>query len=143
MNPITLDQAQTLISATLAKAGSEGMNSLCVVVLDGGGHMLACARQDGVPFGRVEIAHAKAFGAISIGMNSRTLEAMALERPHFIGGASRAVGGAVVPVAGGLIIVDGDGNRIGSVGVSGDTSDNDEIAARAGLEAAGLAAADR
>jgi uncharacterized protein GlcG (DUF336 family) len=141
MNPITLDQAQTIINAALAKGAAEGMNALCIVVLDGGGHITACARQDGVPFGRVDVAFSKAFGAISIGPNSRALEAAAIERPHFMAGVIGASGGSVVPVAGGVVVLDSAGNRIGAVGASGDTSDNDETAVLAGIEAAGLTAA--
>jgi uncharacterized protein GlcG (DUF336 family) len=64
---------------------------------------------------------------------------MAVERPHFVAGATAAIGGALVPVAGGVLVVE-DGRVIGAVGVSGDTSDNDEAAAIAGVQAAGLTA---
>jgi uncharacterized protein GlcG (DUF336 family) len=47
--------------------------------------------------------------------------------------------GRLVPVPGGVLIQDG-GVLLGAVGVSGDTSDNDEICAVAGIEAAGLKA---
>jgi uncharacterized protein GlcG (DUF336 family) len=43
----------------------------------------------------------------------------------------------LVPVPGGVLIKDG-GEIIGAIGVSGDSSDNDEAAAAAGIEAAGL-----
>jgi uncharacterized protein GlcG (DUF336 family) len=43
----------------------------------------------------------------------------------------------LVPVPGGVLINDSSGKLLGAVGVSGDTSDNDEIAALAGVEAAG------
>lgn len=46
----------------------------------------------------------------------------------------------MVPVAGGVLIRAADGALIGAVGVSGDTSDNDEAAASAGIAAAGLVA---
>jgi uncharacterized protein GlcG (DUF336 family) len=141
MNPITLDHAQTIITGALGAAADAEMQPLCVVVLDAGGHMVSCARQDGVAFGRVDVAFSKAFGAISIGLNSRTLEAAAVARPHFIAGVIGAVGGSVVPVAGGVVVLDADGNRVGSVGASGDNSDNDEIAVLAGIAAAGLTAA--
>ena len=39
------------------------------------------------------------------------------------------------------IVVDGEGWPIGAVGVTGDTSDNDEICALSGIEATGLTAA--
>jgi uncharacterized protein GlcG (DUF336 family) len=77
-------------------------------------------------------------GAISLGVGSRAIARMASERPHFISAATHAIGGALIPVAGGVLIRDSAKAIIGSIGVSGDTSDNDEIAAMAGIAAAGL-----
>lgn len=139
MTSITLDQANTVIAGALQAATEAGMLSLCVVVLDDGGHIKAVARQEGAAFGRFDVARAKANAAVSFGFNGRTIERLAVDRPHFIGSVVDAVGGGFVPVAGGLLIQDGDGNTIGAVGISGDNSDNDEIAAVAGIEAAGLA----
>ena len=135
---LTLDQARTIISGALAHGREHGMNPLCVAVLDAGGHLKAFEREDGVANRRFEVAFGKAHGAISMGLNSRMIETLAIERPHFINGVVGAFGGALVPVAGGVIIVDGDGARVGAVGISGDTSDNDEDAAVAGIAAAGL-----
>jgi uncharacterized protein GlcG (DUF336 family) len=47
--------------------------------------------------------------------------------------------GRMVPVPGGVLIQDDD-VLLGAIGVSGDSSDNDEICAVAGIEAAGLQA---
>lgn len=44
----------------------------------------------------------------------------------------------VIPAAGGVLIADGEGALIGAIGVSGDTSDNDEACAVAALSAHGL-----
>ena len=74
-----------------------------------------------------------------MGMPSRSLEKRALERPHLVEALVAASGGRLVPVAGGVLVRDGDGEIIGAVGVTGDTSDNDEACAVAGIEAAGLA----
>ncbi len=137
---LTLDHARTIISAALAHGHDAGMNPLCVAVLDAGGHLVAFEREDGVPNRRFDVAHGKAHGAISIGVNSRQLGVMAVDRPHFMAGVGTAIGGALVPVAGGVIVVDDDGRSIGAVGISGDTSDNDEAAALAGIAAAGLTA---
>lgn len=137
---ITLDQARTIIQAALAHGHEHGFRPLSVAVLDSGGHLTAFEREDGSSNRRFEIAHGKAHGAISFGLGSRRLGEMAVERPHFIAGVTSAFGGAVVPVPGGVIVVDGDGQPVGAVGVSGDTSDNDEAAAVAGIEAAGLTA---
>ena len=140
MSSLNLEQAQAIIAGALAKAAEADMNKLCVVVLDAGGRMVAMVRQDGVPFGRNDVAYAKAYGSLAVGMNSRNLEGAALDRPHFMAGVIGAIGGPVVPVAGGVIVYDSDGNRVGAVGASGDTSDNDETAVLAGIEAAGLKA---
>ena len=75
-----------------------------------------------------------------MGVNSRLLGVMAEQHPHFVAGVTAAIGGALVPVAGGVIVLGAEGSRIGAVGVSGDNSDNDEQAAVAGIEAAGLVA---
>jgi uncharacterized protein GlcG (DUF336 family) len=48
--------------------------------------------------------------------------------------------GALIPVPGGVLIKDASGNVVGAVGISGDTSDNDETCCIAGIEAAGLKA---
>jgi uncharacterized protein GlcG (DUF336 family) len=134
---LTLDQARTIIAAARAHGRAHDMAPLCVAVLDAGGHLTAFEREDGVANRRFDVAHGKAHGAISLGFGSRTLGELAVQRPHFIAGVTTAIGGALVPVAGGVLVVDAD-RTIGAVGVSGDSSDNDEAAAIAGIEAAGL-----
>ena len=109
---------------------------MTVVVLDAGGNVIAAEREDGASNKRFEIAHGKAFGAISIGIGSRALMARAEQQPYFIAAGPSV--GALVPVPGGVLMQDADGAVIGAVGVSGDTSDNDEAAAVAGIEAVGL-----
>lgn len=142
MTLLTLAHARTIIASALAHRLAEGFNPLCVVVIDAGGHVVACEREDGVANRRFDVALGKAYGAISIGVNSRTLGVMAVERPHFMNGVTAAIGGSLVPVAGGVLIVD-NGRTIGAVGVSGDTSDNDEAAALAGIRVAGLTASEK
>ena len=137
---LTLAQARTIIDAALAHGHEADMNPLCVAVLDAGGHLVSFDRQDGVANRRFDVAHGKAYGAISIGMNSRVLGVAAEQRPHFVAGVTAAIGGALVPVAGGVIILDDTATVVGAVGISGDSSDNDEAAALAGITAAGLVA---
>jgi uncharacterized protein GlcG (DUF336 family) len=137
---ITLDQARTIISGAQATARAEGFKPLSVVVLDAGGHLTAFEREDGSSNMRYQIAYGKAHGALALGVGSRALMARAEQQPYFVAAAAAAIGGALVPVPGGVLIDDADGTCIGAVGVTGDTSDNDEIAAVAGVESAGLAA---
>jgi uncharacterized protein GlcG (DUF336 family) len=134
-----LATARTIIDAALQFGHDKGFKPLTVVVLDAGGNVVAAEREDGSSNKRFEIAHGKAFGAISIGIGSRALMTRAEQQPYFIAAAGAAIGGALVPVPGGVLISDG-GVTVGAVGISGDTSDNDEAAAVAGIEAAGLTA---
>ncbi len=136
---ITLDQAQTIITAALAKAREMKLAPMGVVVLDARGVLKAFAAEDGTALKRAEIAIGKAHGALSLGVGSRTLGKRAEERPHFIAAVTHVVGGSMVPVAGGVLIK-GECGFLGAVGVTGDTSDNDEACALAGIAAAGLTA---
>ncbi|MGH3745261.1 MAG: GlcG/HbpS family heme-binding protein [Mycobacteriales bacterium] len=135
---LTLEVARTIVAAARAAGRDHGFAPLSVVVLDAGGHVTAFEREDGSSNKRFEIAYGKAHGAIALGMGSRALMARAEQQPSFIAAATSAVGGALIPVPGGVLVQDSDGRTIGAVGVSGDTSDNDETAAVAGITAAGL-----
>jgi uncharacterized protein GlcG (DUF336 family) len=139
MSRITLDSAQTIVSGALKEARSLALKPISVAVLDAGGHMIAFAREDGSSNLRPQIATAKASGALALGVSSRTIGEMAIERPTFINAAAGLNPAGIVPAAGGVLVRDAGGAVIGAVGVTGDTSDNDELAALAGIAAAGLA----
>lgn len=137
---LTLDTARTVISGARAKGREAGLKPLTVVVLDAGGHVVAVEREDGASNKRFEIAFGKAHGALSLGMGSRALMERAEQQPYFIAAVTNAVGGSLVPVPGGVLVKDADGALLGAVGITGDTSDNDELAAVSGIEGAGLVA---
>lgn len=137
---VTLAQASQIIDAALAKGRTMAFQPLTVVVLDAGGHTVALKREDGSGIARVEIATGKAWGGLGMGFGSRELFDRAAKMPHFIAAYAVATGGRMMPAAGGVLILDAQKKVIGAVGVSGDTSDNDEICAVAGIEAAGLTA---
>jgi uncharacterized protein GlcG (DUF336 family) len=136
---LTLNHAQTIVTAALAEGRAKGMKPLSVAVLDARGVPIAVATEDGCSLGRYDIARGKAMGALAFGAGSRRLAAMATERPAFIAGVTHSVG-ELIPGAGGVLIKDAQGQVIGAVGISGDTGDNDELAAIAGINAAGLTA---
>ena len=140
MAEITLRKAKTIISKTLARGREMELKPLSVVVLDAGGHLKAFEREDGASIGRFEIARGKAWGALALGIGSRSINARAESQAYFVDALASAFGGRIVPVPGGLLVRDRKGAIIGAVGVTGDTSDNDEEAGTAGIEAAGFAA---
>jgi len=136
---LCLDQANRIADAALAKARELGLKPLCVAVLDPGGHLVTLQRQDGASTMRPQIAIAKAASALGLGVSSRKIGEMATERPTFIASLAALAPQGLVPAAGGVLATV-DGQLLGAVGVTGDTSDNDEICALAGLEAVGLGA---
>lgn len=136
--PLTLTAAQTIIEKTFAHGKDANFKTLGVVVLDIRATVKAAAIGDGSSLARFDIARAKAMGALAFNMGTRALEKIAKDRPHFIAGAVAAIDGGIVPVPGGVLIKDAQGAILGAVGVSGDTSDNDEAAALGGIFAAGL-----
>jgi uncharacterized protein GlcG (DUF336 family) len=131
--------AQKILDTVLAYAAEHGFKPMAVGVIDSRGALKAYAAQDGTSLKRGEIALAKANGAVALGMGSRALMKRAETQGYFIAAATSAIGGSLVPVPGGVLIKK-DGALVGAVGVSGDTSDNDEAAAVAGIVAAGFEA---
>ncbi|SIS99476.1 Uncharacterized conserved protein GlcG, DUF336 family [Roseivivax lentus] len=140
MAEISLRRARTIIRKTLEHGKEAGMKPLSVIVLDTGGNIQAFERGDGASPGRFQIAHGKAYGAIMLGMAGTAQMQRAEAQAYFIACANGAFGGQLVPVPGGVLVRDAKGRLLGAVGVTGDSSDNDAAAAKAGIEAVGLAA---
>ena len=134
---ITLDKANLIIKNAINKARELKINPIMVVILDHRGAIKACSGEDGISSLRFKIAHGKANGAFQMGMGSRALYNRAEQQAYFINAVNSLTNGALVPVPGGVLIKDKNNNIVGSLGISGDTSDNDEIAAITGIEAAG------
>jgi uncharacterized protein GlcG (DUF336 family) len=135
---VTLAEAEGIADGTLAAGRSKGAQPLTVVVLDAGGHIVVVKRADDSGILRVEIAFGKAWGALGMGLPSRTLFARAADNPNFFTALAAASGGRVVPNPGGVLLRGAGGRIIGAVGVSGDTGDMDEDCAMEGITQAGL-----
>src|SRR5205823_1376381 len=117
----SMEMAELSLLPTVRRA-----DTATLIVADG----TSCRHQikDGTSLMRAEIAHGKAYGALAMGMGSRALFQRAQEQAYFVGAVNALAQGRLVPVPGGVLI-QGDGGLLGAVGVSGDTSDNDEICA--------------
>ena len=139
MAELTLDVARKILDAALAKGVEKKLKPLVVTILDARGCTKLTAAQDGTSLMRAEIAQGKAYGALAMGMGSRALFQRAQEQAFFINAVNTLAQGRLVPVPGGVLI-QSEGALLGAVGISGDTSDNDEACAIAGIEAAGLKA---
>ncbi len=135
---ISLRKARTIIRKALEEGRRLELKPLSVVVLDAGGHVIAFEREDGAAPGRFGIAQGKAYGSVMLGIAGTAQMQRAEAQAYFMAAVNGVYGGQVVPVPGGVLLRDKKGAVIGAVGVTGDTSDNDVLAAMAGIEAAGL-----
>jgi uncharacterized protein GlcG (DUF336 family) len=139
MSALTLAQAQTIITAALAKSKEAGYQPMGIAVLDAAGNLKAFASEDGASMFRFDIARAKAWGAVGMGTSSRTLGERAKGNPNFFVSLSATSQGKFLPQTGAVVIKDAAGAVIGAAGASGGTGDEDEAICIAGVLAAGLA----
>ena len=140
MQTLDLLTATQIASSAIRIARTSGIKPLAVTVLDAAGHPLAVLRDERASFLRPQIATGKARGCLGMGFGGRELARRAQAMPAFFDAINSLTGGEVIPVAGGVLIRNAEGLIVGAVGISGDTSDNDEAAAIAGIEAAGFTA---
>jgi len=137
---LKLQDAKKIIEHTLAAQAKNSFKPMAVVVLGAAGTIRASESQDGTSLLRPKVAHGKAYGAITLGVGSRALFERAKVEPFFVQAVNSLCDGALVPVPGGVLVRDSSGALVGAVGVTGDTSGNDELCAVAGIEAAGFVA---
>lgn len=138
MTTLTLEAASRIVDGALNRAGELGLKPMTVAVLDSGGHLVAFKRQDRSGILRPDIALGKAWGVLGMGVGGRALAQRAAHAPAFYAALVGASQGRVIPVAGGVLILDANKEILGAVGVSGDLPDNDESCAIHGIELAGL-----
>lgn len=122
---LTLEGAQKMLAAAVAKAQAMGVPQ-CIVIVDDGGHMLAFARMDGAKVLSFDSSFRKAMTAAS----SRAPTGGMPEGLDIRLGI--ATQGKLLNVKGGLPIVV-DGKTIGAVGVGSGTGDQDFEVAKAAL----------
>jgi uncharacterized protein GlcG (DUF336 family) len=140
MATLKLQQASAIMDAALAEGRKLNLAPLAVAVLDAGGHLIAFKREDGAGIVRFDIAYGKAWGALGMGFGTRELAERAAKSPTFVAALTAVSQGRMVPSPGGVLIQGADKEVMGAVGISGDTGDNDEVCAIAGIESVGLSA---
>ncbi|MEX6504601.1 GlcG/HbpS family heme-binding protein [Pseudomonas zhanjiangensis] len=140
MSTLNLNTAVSISNRALAVGREISAAPLTVAVLDAGGHLISLQREDGASLLRPQIAIAKAWGAVALGKGSRLIAADAQQRPAFIGAVNSLADGNLIPAPGGVLIRDEQGEVIGAIGITGDTSDIDERCAINAVESVGLTA---
>ncbi len=140
MTALSLATAQKIIDGALAHSKVQGYKPMGITVLDEAGHLKAFAREDGASMFRFDIARAKAWGAVGMGLSSRALAQRAKDNPNFFVSLAATAEGKFLPQTGAVLVKNADGDLLGAVGASGGTGDEDEAICIAGIEAAGLIA---
>ena len=138
MSTITLAQANQIITTARAKSKQAGYKPMAIAVLDAAGNLKAFASEDGASMFRFDVARAKAWGAVGMGVSSRVLGQRAKDNPNFFVSLAATSDGRFLPQTGAVLIKDAQGTVLGAVGASGGTGDEDEAICMAGVEAAGL-----
>lgn len=140
LETLSLESATQIATASLAHARAHDMAPIAVAVLDPRGALKAFLAEDGTSLLRYDIAFAKAWGALGMGYGGRTLQQRSASAPLFYNALQAMSDGKVVTVPGSVLVRSSTGALLGAVGISGESSDNDERCAVAGIEVTGLVA---
>lgn len=126
---ITLEQAKKAMAGAEAEARKNNW-PVVIVILDSGGNLVMLQRLDNAQWGSVEIAKDKARSAVALRRPTKVFQDLVAQ-----GGANlRLLNIGYSVLEGGIPIVM-DGKIIGSIGVSGVTSQQDAQIAQAGIDA--------
>jgi glc operon protein GlcG len=127
---VTIDQARKVLAAAVADSRKQNL-PMAIAIVDTAGQLVAFERMDGTQTGSTGVSQDK---AVSAAMFRRPTKAF--QDAVAGGGAGLRVLGlrGASPIEGGLPIVV-DGKIIGGIGVSGGTSEQDGVVAKAGLDA--------
>jgi uncharacterized protein GlcG (DUF336 family) len=123
--PISLDQAQAAIAASVAESKKRGWK-LNVAVVDPGGSLIAFQRMDGAQIGSIAIAEHKARAAAKYRRETKLFENAVQNNIHYI-----LTLDDIIASRGGIPLVEG-GKLIGAIGCSGATGSQDEVICKAG-----------
>ncbi|MBE7941825.1 MULTISPECIES: heme-binding protein [Ramlibacter] len=140
MTALTLEKALEIIQGALSKSKSQGYKPMAIAVLDAAGNLKAFASEDGASMFRFDIARAKAWASVGMGLSSRKLAERAMENPNFFVSLASVGAGRFVPQTGAVLVKNAQGEILGAVGASGGTGDEDELICIAGVELAGWVA---
>ena len=139
---LSLQQSNRIIEAVLQAARARNMPPIAVAVLDTGAYLKAFQREDGVSFLRVQIAQAKAWGALAMSCNTDQLAeryTQGEQQQGFIDALNAMTGGKIIPLPGGVLVRDEKGKIVGAVGAAGGVSEEDEACVHGAIKTAGFA----
>lgn len=129
LQALTLEEAKSIADGAEEKAIQLGL-TIAIAIMDEHGNLKLFRRMDGNNFISVRVSQLKAMTSSSIPLSTKGLaekNASLEHRPY------QTVPGLTL-LEGGLPIITKEGQHVGSIGVSGATSELDGICAQAGLD---------
>lgn len=133
---LTLEMAKKMADACEAARAKGEWRPINIAIYDDGGNLKLFRRQENAFLGSIQISQMKGHTSAMFPFPSRRFGALAFGeegKPPVAPGIAFVPG--VASFAGGLPIMTADGQQIGAIGVSGATSDQDEMCAQAGIDA--------
>jgi uncharacterized protein GlcG (DUF336 family) len=126
---VTADQADRALKASIKKASELGI-SVCIAILDSGGHLKAFHRMDGAWLGVIDVAIKKAKTSALFEMETQIMDNYS--KPGADAHGIDRSNGNLMTFAGGIPLKSADGKVIGSIGVSGGQVAQDYAVAQSG-----------
>lgn len=125
---LTLEAAMKIAAAAEAEAAKNNWN-VAIAIVDEGGHLVLLHKRDNTQYGSIDISIQKAQTAAGFKRATKVFE-------DAIAGGRTAILGIeqVLPLEGGVPLVF-NGQIVGAIGVSGVTSQQDGVVAKAGADA--------
>lgn len=127
---LSLDEAMTVLEATLAGAREQRI-AAAVTIVDAGGHVVCKARMDGGNLVAILVSEDKAYTAAMLGMKSGDLQPAVQPGGDLFGSLGRE-GTRLVTIGGGFPLRR-KGRLLGGLGVSGGSPAEDVAIAESGL----------
>ena len=129
---LTLEMANAIADGCEAEQKKKGWSPLSIAIFDNSGNLVLFRRQDDSISISVEVSQLKGRTSAMLPLSTREIGDRQYADPNRPFGLQHVPGVVVFP--GGLPIRTANNYHIGGVGVAGDTGDNDEKCAQAGLD---------
>jgi glc operon protein GlcG len=126
MDAITLKQANELLRLAIEKSSADYKRPICAAVCDASGFLVSFQRMEGAPLRSIAIAQGKAYSAARMQVNTDALLAR-IHRENI--SAAYFCDDKITALPGGSVVKNAAGKIIGSVGISGLTSEEDQVIA--------------
>ena len=128
---LTSEAAHAAVEAAVAEGRELGAKVNCAVV-DAGGNLLAFLREPGAFLHSIQFAIDKAYTSASFGAPTEEMYDAVAEPPRL---RENIVAQPRFITFGGGLPIESDGHRVGGIGVSGGSEEQDMLCAQAGLDA--------